>query len=56
MDGVEGRTGAYPERWLNIRRSHTEPVVRLNIEADTKSLLDEKKREVLAAIRDAEGA
>jgi phosphomannomutase len=31
-------------------------VVRLNIEADTRSLLDEKKREVLAAIRTADPA
>jgi phosphomannomutase len=31
-------------------------VVRLNIEADTRSLLDEKKREVLSVIREAEGA
>jgi len=31
-------------------------VVRLNIEADTRSLLDEKEKEVLAAIREAEGA
>ncbi|KLK88615.1 Fis family transcriptional regulator [Methanoculleus sediminis] len=56
LDRLDGLTATYPDWWFNIRRSHTEPVVRLNIEADTRSLLDEKKREVLAAIRDAEGA
>ncbi|MDN5340302.1 MAG: phosphomannomutase [Euryarchaeota archaeon] len=56
LDRLDGLTATYPDWWFNIRPSHTEPVVRLNIEADTRSLLDEKKREVLAAIREAEGA
>jgi phosphomannomutase len=56
LDRLDGLTATYPDWWFNIRRSHTEPVVRLNIEADTRSLLDEKEREVLAAIREAEGA
>ncbi len=54
LDRLDGLTATYPDWWFNIRRSHTEPVVRLNIEADTRSLLDEKKREVLAAIRKAD--
>lgn len=56
LDRLDGLTATYPDWWFNIRPSHTEPVVRLNIEADTRSLLDEKEKEVLAAIRDAEGA
>ena len=54
LDRLDGLTATYPDWWFNIRPSHTEPVVRLNIEADTRSLLDEKKREVLAAIRKAD--
>ena len=56
LDRLDGLTATYPDWWFNIRPSHTEPVVRLNIEADTRSLLDEKEKEVLAAIREAEGA
>jgi len=54
LDRLDGLTVTYPDWWFNIRRSHTEPVVRLNIEADTAELLDERREEVLAAIRDAE--
>ncbi|MCE5338514.1 MAG: phosphomannomutase/phosphoglucomutase [Methanomicrobiaceae archaeon] len=56
IDRLDGLTVGYPEWWFNIRRSHTEPVVRLNLEADTAGLLDEKKREVLGVIRKADPA
>ncbi|PKL63094.1 MAG: phosphomannomutase/phosphoglucomutase [Methanomicrobiales archaeon HGW-Methanomicrobiales-2] len=56
LDHLDGLTVGYPDWWFNIRRSHTEPVVRLNLEADTGSLLDEKRREVLSVIRDADPA
>jgi len=54
LDHLDGLTVGYPGWWFNIRSSHTEPVVRLNLEADTRGLLDEKKREVLGVIRDAD--
>ncbi|MDK2891328.1 MAG: phosphomannomutase [Methanoculleus sp.] len=54
LDRLDGLTVTYPGWWFNIRRSHTEPVVRLNIEADTAEVLDERREEVLSAIRDAE--
>lgn len=56
LDHLNGLTVGYPDWWFNIRRSHTEPVVRLNLEADTAGLLDEKRREVLSVIRDADPA
>ena len=56
LDHLDGLTVGYPEWWFNIRRSHTEPVVRLNLEAETKGLMDEKAQEVLAAIRKADPA
>jgi len=56
QDHLDGLTVGYPEWWFNIRRSHTEPVVRLNLEAESKSLMDEKVQEVLAAIRRADPA
>jgi len=53
-DYLDGLTVNYPAWWFNIRRSHTEPLVRLNIEADTESLMEEKRQEVLGIIREAE--
>jgi len=48
---MDGLTVEYPNWWFNIRPSNTEPVVRLNIEADTKELLEEKKKEILEIIK-----
>ncbi len=36
----------YPEWWASVRPSNTEPKLRLNMEADTKELLEEKKKEI----------
>jgi len=33
--------------WFNIRPSNTEPLLRLNLEADSKALMEEKKEEIL---------
>jgi len=54
LDYLDGLTVGYPAWWFNIRRSHTEPVVRLNLEADTASLMDEKRQEVLGVIQEAD--
>jgi len=40
QDYLDGLTISYPDRWFNIRASNTEPVMRLNAEADTKELLN----------------
>ncbi|MCK9379125.1 MAG: phosphomannomutase/phosphoglucomutase [Candidatus Moranbacteria bacterium] len=37
--------------WLNVRPSNTEPVLRLNLEADNKELMEEKRDELLDLIR-----
>ena len=47
---IDGLTVEYPEWWFNIRPSHTEPVIRLNIEADKKSLLQEKIKELASLV------
>ncbi len=54
LDHLDGLTVGYPAWWFNIRSSHTEPVVRLNLEADTKELMHEKAQEVLGVIREAD--
>lgn len=39
---LDGVTVEYEEFWFNIRKSNTEPVVRLRIEANTPGILDEQ--------------
>ena len=48
MDGVSVE---YPEWHFNVRGSNTEPMLRLNLEATTAALMEQKRDEVLAFIR-----
>jgi phosphomannomutase len=43
---LDGVTVRFKEWWANLRASNTEPVVRLNLEADTAALRDAKLAEV----------
>ncbi|OLS28991.1 MAG: hypothetical protein HeimAB125_23000, partial [Candidatus Heimdallarchaeota archaeon AB_125] len=49
-DRLDGITYAYDNWWFNIRPSNTEPLLRLNIEADSPELRDEKLRWILDII------
>lgn len=46
QDFLDGITVEYKDWWFNVRPSNTEPLLRLTIEADTKELLEEKKKEL----------
>ncbi len=48
---LDGLKVDYPNWWFNVRPSNTEPLLRLNLEATTKELMEEKKTELLAIIR-----
>lgn len=48
---IDGLTVEYPDWWFNLRKSNTEPLVRLNLEADSAELLEEKKRELLELLK-----
>lgn len=48
---LDGLKVEYPDWWFNVRPSNTEPLLRLNLEADTPELMEEKKAELLAIIR-----
>jgi phosphomannomutase len=52
QDRLDGLTVEFDDWWFNVRPSNTEPLVRLNVEARTEELLEEKTAEVLARIRD----
>ena len=43
---IDGVTVEYSDWWFNVRGSNTEPVIRLNLEAKTKELMEEKVEEI----------
>lgn len=51
VDHLDGLTVDYGDWWFNVRPSNTEPLLRLNVEAKTQALLQEKRDQVLAVIR-----
>jgi phosphomannomutase len=52
IDHLDGVTISYPHWWMNVRPSNTEPLLRLNVEGDTKELMQEHRDEALAIIRE----
>jgi phosphomannomutase len=51
IDRLDGLTISYPNWWMNVRPSNTEPLLRLNVEGDTRALMEEHRDEALALIR-----
>lgn len=55
MDGIttdhlDGLTVESQDWWFNVRASNTEPLLRLNVEANTQSLMEKVRTQVLALI------
>jgi len=46
VDHLDGVTVGFKDWWFNCRSSNTEPLLRLNVEARTKELLDQKLGEI----------
>jgi phosphomannomutase len=51
IDHLDGLTVSYPDWWFNVRPSNTEPLLRLNVEADDLRVMETKRDDVLAVIR-----
>lgn len=51
IDRLDGLTIAYPDWWMNVRPSNTEPLLRLNVEGDTQAAMEQHRDEVLELIR-----
>ncbi|HUY11998.1 MAG TPA: phosphomannomutase/phosphoglucomutase, partial [Candidatus Dormibacteraeota bacterium] len=51
IDHLDGVTIAYPDWWMNVRPSNTEPLLRLNVEGDTRAIMERRRDEALALIR-----
>jgi phosphomannomutase len=53
-DTLDGLTMEYSSWWFNLRSSNTEPLIRFNLEADTKTCMDKRTTEVMQIISDAD--
>jgi phosphomannomutase len=51
IDHLDGITVAFPTWWANVRPSNTEPLLRLNLEADSRAEMEQRRDEVLQLIR-----
>lgn len=50
IDWLDGLSAWFKDYWFNVRPSNTEPVLRLNVEADNQLLLDEHTPELIKLI------
>jgi phosphomannomutase len=51
VDHLDGITLDYGDWWFNVRPSNTEPLLRLNVEANSRELMEQKRDEVLSFIQ-----
>ena len=55
VDELDGLSIWYKTYWVNVRASKTEPLLRLNVEADTQEILEAKTNEVTKIIESLGG-
>lgn len=55
IDELDGISVWYKEYWFNVRASKTEPLLRLNVEADTQEILDVHTQQLIAKIESLGG-
>lgn len=51
VEWFDGVSITYPDWHFNVRPSNTEPLLRLNLEAKSKTLMEEKRDQILTMIR-----
>ena len=51
IDRMDGLSVEFTDWWFNVRPSNTEPLLRLNLEAVSRELMEQKRDEVLSLIR-----
>ena len=51
VDYLDGVTVEYDDWWFNVRKSNTQPLLRLNLEAKTKEIMESKMKEVIRIIK-----
>lgn len=55
IDWLDGLSVWFKNWWFNLRGSNTEPLLRLNIEADNQAILTEKSLQIIKIITDLGG-
>jgi phosphomannomutase len=55
IDELDGVSVWFPTYWFNFRASKTEPLLRMNIEADTQEILSKQKKELIDKIESLGG-
>ena len=55
VDWLDGISVWFDDWWFNVRPSNTEPLLRLNVEADTSQFLEEKTKELINKIESLGG-
>jgi phosphomannomutase len=55
VDHLDGLTVEYPSWWFNLRPSNTEPLLRLNLEADSEELMKRRLEEVSQLLARCQG-
>ena len=53
IDHLDGLTAEFPDWWFNLRSSNTQPLLRLNVEAENPGSLERGVKEILALIQSA---
>ncbi|MCK4588989.1 MAG: phosphomannomutase/phosphoglucomutase [Nanoarchaeota archaeon] len=48
---LDGITVEYDDWWFNLRKSNTEPLIRLNLEANSEELIKQKTQELIKLIK-----
>ena len=51
IDELDGITVTAKDYWFNVRASNTEPLLRLNVEGDTKAIMEKARDAALAIIK-----
>ncbi len=51
IDYLDGVTIEYEGWWFNVRKSNTEPLLRLNLEGKTKAIMEQRKKKVIDIIK-----
>jgi phosphomannomutase len=52
VDHLDGLTVGFGDWWFNLRPSNTEPLLRLNVEAENQDTMEQKRDELLSLIRE----
>ena len=52
IDYLDGVTIEYKDWWFNVRKSNTEPLLRLNLEGNTETIMKQRKKQVIDIINE----